>query len=338
MSWPWSRRTTTTTTTTSSSTSGPERLAVRDRPHRPERRSFAWLGGRRRLAAVPYLLPADEREVHRLDFQHYLLRYALQGNYSAPIDTIPRGYPASILDVGCGTGRWAFELAAQFPAANIVGVDLSPTLDETTSAERRPDNFTFVQANVLQGLPFADATFEYVHQRLLFLGIPALLWPGVAGELARVARPGGWVELAEGGVTEGGGPAMATLAAWAANLSAQRGIDLRQGARIGEFLRGAGLQGVVERRVDVPIGRAERAARHVGQMMATNFLAGLEGLRPAIIGQGQATAAEFDGAVAAVRAELARFRCVLPFYIAYGRRPRADGMTPAWPSDPSAAG
>jgi ubiquinone/menaquinone biosynthesis C-methylase UbiE len=278
-------------------------------------------------------MPADEREINRLDFQHYLLRHALQGNYSAPLTTMPRGYPASILDVGCGTGRWSFEMAAQFPAANIVGVDLAPVLEEAaTTAERRPENFSFVQANVLQGLPFDDATFEYVYQRLLFLGIPALLWPGVARELVRVARPGGWVEMVEAGVTEGGGLAMATLSEWAANLSGQRGIDMRQGARIGEFLRGAGIQDVTEQRVDVPIGRADRGARHIGQMMATNFLAGLDSLRPAIVGQGQAPAEEFDATVQAVRSELERFRCVQPFYIAYGRRPFAGGARPTRPS------
>ncbi len=229
-----------------------KRIVVLDRPIR---RRFAWQGGRRRLAAVPYLLPSDEREIHRLDFQHYLLRHALQGNFSAPITANPRGYPTSILDVGCGTGRWAIEMALQFPDASIIGVDLSPLLDEAAALERRPPNFTFVQADVLKGLPFAAVTFDYVFQRLLFLAIPALLWPGVVRELVRVTQTRGWVELVEGGVTEGGGPALATLAEWAATLSSQRGIDLGLGALVGPFLQEAGLQHVVVRRVEVPIGR-----------------------------------------------------------------------------------
>lgn len=306
-----------------------EQITVVDHP---ASRPFAWLGGRRRLAAIPYLLPTDEREIHRLDFQHYLLRHVLQGNYSAPITATPSHVPASILDVGCGTGRWALEIAAEFPATNVVGVDVSPLLDEAAAIGRRPVNFTFVQADVLQGLPFADATFEYVFQRLLFLAIPALLWPGVVRELVRVTRPGSWVELVEGGVTEGGGQAMATLAEWAANLSAQRGIDLRQGAHIATFLREARLQEVAVRRVEVPIGRARRGARHIGRMMATNFLAGLAGLRPAVVGQGMATIMEYDATVAAVRAELERYRCIQPFYVAYGRRPTAP--TSSWPSRP----
>jgi ubiquinone/menaquinone biosynthesis C-methylase UbiE len=317
-----------------------ERIVVLDRPIR----RFAWQGGRRRLAAVPYLLPSDEQEIHRLDFQHYLLRHALQGNYAAPITATSRGSPASVLDVGCGTGRWAIEIALQFPNANVIGVDLSPLLDEAAAVERQPSNFAFVQANVLKGLPFADATFDYVFQRLLFLAIPALLWPGVVRELVRVTQLGGWVELVEGGVTEGGGPALATLAEWAATLSSQRGIDLGLGALVGPFLKEAGVQHVVVRRVEVPIGRGVKGARHIARMMATNFLAGVEGLRSAVVGQGIATDREFDAAATAARAELDRYRCIQPFYVAFGQRipqPHPSPHSPqphpppSWPSHPS---
>jgi ubiquinone/menaquinone biosynthesis C-methylase UbiE len=313
---------------------GTERIVVLDRPIR---RRFTWPGGRRRLAAVPYLLPFDEREIHRLDFQHYLLRHALQGNFSAPITENPRGYPASVLDVGCGTGRWGIEMAQQFPDANVIGVDLSPLLDEEAALERQPPNFSFVPANVLQGLPFADATFEYVFQRLLFLAIPALLWPGVARELVRVAQMGGWVELVEGSVTEGGGPALATLAEWAVTLSSQRGIDLSLGTLIGPFLKEAGLQHVTVRRVDVPIGRGVRGAQHIARMMATNFMAGLGGLRAAVVGQGVATGIAFDVATKAARSELDRFRCIQPFYVAYGQRSLPPSTSQSPPSQPHAS-
>src|SRR5260221_6078075 len=79
------------------------------------------IGGRRRAAGVRYMFPADTQEINRLDFQHYLLRHAFRGNYAAPI-----GLPESILDVGTGTGRWAREMAAQFPSANVVGFDIVP--------------------------------------------------------------------------------------------------------------------------------------------------------------------------------------------------------------------
>src|SRR5215472_14834397 len=76
------------------------------------------IAGRLRVRGVPYNLPRDLEEMNRLDFQHYLFRAALQGNYLAPLHQ-----PGSILDVGTGTGRWAREVAVEFPQANVVGLD-----------------------------------------------------------------------------------------------------------------------------------------------------------------------------------------------------------------------
>src|SRR6476660_204948 len=78
---------------------------------------FRFFGGRRHVVGVPYTLPKDDQEINRLDFQHYMLRYALRGNYAAPI-----GQTLSILDVGTGSGRWAVEMAQLFPNANVVGL------------------------------------------------------------------------------------------------------------------------------------------------------------------------------------------------------------------------
>ncbi|MBV9708375.1 MAG: hypothetical protein JO125_13300, partial [Chloroflexi bacterium] len=41
--------------------------------------------GRRRRSDVPYLLPKDEQEDHRLGYQHFLLRQVLGGNCFAPV-------------------------------------------------------------------------------------------------------------------------------------------------------------------------------------------------------------------------------------------------------------
>jgi ubiquinone/menaquinone biosynthesis C-methylase UbiE len=175
------------------------------------------IGGRRYVAGVPYVLPKDLDETNRLDFQHYMLRSFIKSNYVAPI-----GQPRDILDVGCGTGRWAMDLATEFPRANVIGVDVAPPplADSAHGASvDAADNYTFVQGNVLERLPFADNSFDFVHQRYLILAIPASRWPLVVAELLRVTRPGGWVELIE---TEppSGAPAMDQLAAWESSWSA----------------------------------------------------------------------------------------------------------------------
>jgi hypothetical protein len=100
--------------------------------------------GRKRTLGVPYMMPTDLEEMNRLDFQHYMLRYAPHGNYAAPV-----GSPDSILDVGTGTGRWAREMAQLFPLANVVGVDVTlPPADsqaELGNEDVRPSNYAFVR-------------------------------------------------------------------------------------------------------------------------------------------------------------------------------------------------
>src|SRR5437763_1566847 len=89
-----------------------------------------------------YLFPRHAGEVDRLDIQHYALRETLQGNHLAPI-----GQPHRVLDVGCGTGQWGFEMCEEFPAASVVGVDL------VTGKPARPERYRYVRGNVMQGLP-----------------------------------------------------------------------------------------------------------------------------------------------------------------------------------------
>src|SRR5260370_21837646 len=102
-----------------------------------------------------------------------------------------------ILDVGSGSGIWAQEVAHQFPAASVFGLDLEPPrpLSSAASATSSPPNYHFVQGNVLQGLPFPDDTFDFTHQRMLVVAIPAQDWPRVVQERARVTRPGCLVAL-----------------------------------------------------------------------------------------------------------------------------------------------
>ena len=45
-----------------------------------------------------------------------------------------KGTPTRILDLACGTGDFAFALARRFPAAEIVGVDLTPAMLEIARA------------------------------------------------------------------------------------------------------------------------------------------------------------------------------------------------------------
>lgn len=221
--------------------------------------------GHRRYLKGEYLLPKDQQEGDRLTFQHYYFKSVFQGNYVAPLD------PArirDILDVGTGSGIWAREMAQEFPAAYVLGLDQ----ESFPLNLPPPPNYRFVRANLLEGLPFEDQSFDYVHQRLLVAGIPASKWQTVIMDLARVMRSGGWVELLEfGDFFDHYGPATKQLRKWWRQIATARHFDMDLIPNLHQFLTGAHLY-TKRNVVQVPIGG------HDGDLLAKDLIAALQAM------------------------------------------------------------
>ena len=298
MRWPWSRRT---------------KTAVKQEEVVP----YIIFRGRRMKVDSPYMFPKDLGESNRLDMQHYMLRYVLRGNFVAPIR-----HPQSILDVGCGTGRWGAEMARQFPHANVVGLDLTPpsatSLAVTQAQGDAPENYAFVEGDITKGMPFADNSFDFVHMRLVVLALPSAAWAPAIQEIRRVTKPGGWVELVDTSVTPRA-PGSAQWVEWAQTLARYRGIDMTAGARIGQFLHEGGLRHVQEIPLEIPIGPW---GGRIGNLMLADAMAGARALETPVVDMAKlATKPQFDAAVAAMEYDFRTLpNCTQPFYVAYGQK------------------
>jgi SAM-dependent methyltransferase len=208
------------------------------------------------------MLPRHPGEIDRLDIQHYAFRAALRGNYVSPIAA-----PSRVLDVGSGTGQWCYDICEEFPRAHVIGFDIEP------GKAGWPVNYGFVRGNVVDGLPFADDSFDFVHQRWMRVSVPLGDWPSVVRHLVRAARPGGFVELVEfRHLLEPVGPATARLFELLHELAARRGLD---GAGVvarslTDYLDRAGAIDVRGDVVAVPVGPWGGA---VGSMMAADLRA-----------------------------------------------------------------
>jgi ubiquinone/menaquinone biosynthesis C-methylase UbiE len=105
----------------------------------------------------------------------------------------------AVLDVGCGTGTLALEVARRVgQAGRVVGID--PGAEQIARARakaaRRNAPIEF-QIGVIEQLPFPDATFDVVLSTLMMHHLPAPLKRQGLAEIARVLKPGGRLVIAD---------------------------------------------------------------------------------------------------------------------------------------------
>lgn len=97
----------------------------------------------------------------------------------------------SLLDVACGTGRFLRQVRLAFPRLHLTGLDLSGAY--LTEAARQMNGLKgadFVAGNA-EAIPLPDASQDIVTCIFLFHELPPDVRRTVAGEIARVLKPGG---------------------------------------------------------------------------------------------------------------------------------------------------
>lgn len=173
---------------------------------------------------------------------------------------------------------------------------------------------------MLEGLPFEDNIFDFVHMRLLITAIPSAQWPAVVQELVRVTRPSGWVELAECGVAQAGGPGLMGLWQSWIDFCTTRGVDFTLGHTLADKLSAAGLINVQRRTIAFPMGAW---GGRLGVASGTDCLATGKALRGGVIASGVRTEAQYDRLFALAQSEFQNERGphgYMPFYLSDGQK------------------
>ena len=133
---------------------------------------------------------ADESMLRNLAAQaeaNWPQEQALFERYRLPV-------PARIADIGCGSGEITSRLAARYPDAELVGVDI---LEGSVAYARRryaslAPRVQFEQGDAFE-LALASARFDLVLCRHMTQSVPEP--QRVLAELHRICRPGGWVHV-----------------------------------------------------------------------------------------------------------------------------------------------
>ncbi len=101
-----------------------------------------------------------------------------------------------ILDIGCGPGEWAMEIARLSPASQVSGIDVSTLMIAYAQFCAQTEGITntrFRQADARHALPFPEATFDLVHARLASAWLNTSTWSTVLSDYYRVLKRGGRV-------------------------------------------------------------------------------------------------------------------------------------------------
>jgi SAM-dependent methyltransferase len=210
---------------------------------------------------------------------------------AALVDRTDLGPGGTCIDVGCGP-RGILDLLAERvgPQGRVVGLDADPThvgMATGMAAERHLDRVTVVRADA-RTTGLSSSSFDVVHGRTILVTVPD---PAeLVVEMARLAKPGGWViglePDVEPSICHPSHPAYERLGAMFPVVFSRNGADWKMGRRVAELYRAAGLVDIqVDTRAEVyPKGHTRRTIR----------VDLLRSMRPFIVELGLANESELD--------------------------------------------
>jgi ubiquinone/menaquinone biosynthesis C-methylase UbiE len=106
----------------------------------------------------------------------------------------------TLLDIGCGPGGWALDVAKTYPHLHVIGIDNSNVMIAHAQEEQKMHglkNIEFIVMDALQPLLFTNSTFDLVNIRNAVGYVPQQNWSKLLNECYRITKAGGILRLTE---------------------------------------------------------------------------------------------------------------------------------------------
>ncbi|KDN70928.1 putative TAM domain methyltransferase [Colletotrichum sublineola] len=275
--------------------------------------------------------PGD-RESERLDLQHRVWMICLDGELA-----ISPGHKTAkrVLDMGTRTGIWAIDFADAFPAAQVLGVDLSPIQPEWA-----PPNCTFELDDLEKSWTWNEP-FDFIYCRAMegcFADAPKMVRKiyKTLQPTCRALKPGGYLEVGgmelPPGCDDGSVPQESSLWKWHALLqeaAEKLGRPLEGLGKQTEAMQEAGFVDITRKDYILPLNSwpADPHLKEIGRWQCVNLDMGLEALSLGLLTRALDWSKEDVLALcAAVRTDLRnrKMHAYWKVHVVYARKPEEE--------------
>ncbi|MGC1122575.1 MAG: methyltransferase domain-containing protein [Candidatus Methanofastidiosia archaeon] len=113
--------------------------------------------------------------------------------FSSLIGKIPSRRVKTILEIGCGIGRWAAYIEKHYPFS-FVGIDISFKMAEIAKKRVKSSSTSVMSANELG---FSDGMFDLVFSITVLQHMPYAIQEKAVREMCRVTKKGGYILIIE---------------------------------------------------------------------------------------------------------------------------------------------
>lgn len=271
--------------------------------------------------------PESASEMARLTKQAHLLTEVMGGPLSEHSDLTD---VHNILDLACGPGAWALEVAATHRDKQVTGVDVSQLMIDYANfqaSQHAINNAHFRVMDILHPLEFPDQAFDLINVRLIasFMFRSCDKWPRLISECMRILRPGGILQLTDCEWFISNGPTTERLFGLctraihlAGNTFSPDGRLLAVTPMLGRLLRNANCQNIQHRAFAVDCSHGSKSY----QSYYEDMMVFLKSLLPLLVHTKVATAEEADNLYHRTLEEIrsADFNCLWYYLTTWGEK------------------